>query len=1437
MSKRRLWARTSLPVVLVTACAVIASALAVSPASAATDSRRLHSAVEYKSRGSGYDKDQVLTVDGKPFFYNGIQVRADKLETQIGYSVNVPIEEHDPSDPHKRSMEQIFKQVAEDGYNTVNVQILWSDLQKDIVANAATSATIAADGSRTSDTLQTMYDRNDPSKQKLGVISFPIPKDVKRVDGSKVRLYMNAQDPRQAANLAPTGGLWRSHGLKVYALPRGYDATNTTWNANGLGTLSYDGTDVSANGKTLTPDFVLPNWDPVKRAYFYDLDVTKAVASAHGHHRADISFVIASSTAQGDTEAATEAVSFETATSTKDDSDTNTNALKQALRPRLFFSDAKKLDFTKYDKLLHYAAKYGLKFEIVWFGSDTTGWTSDYRVPFYVFHKYQMTTVDQDPASVNYNGSIGTPLFQKKVGEPNSLYTFLADRGDQGLMYKEGDVLEALLDHTATVKDDQGVKLGKTLIGVQTQNEPHNGSLNGTPIKNIDPSDGLGTDRFSRSSLTLAQRDTWRVEGDADHGGYKVATDTEFRKYQVWYYNDYLGKRVKESKLPVWTRVNHEQNAPTYLVDINEMMRAKAGVGTNIDFVGIDTYGVAVSDMYKIGNGRLAFNVDKGDNIPVVMEDGMNVTTAAEKSFATLAGGAVHNGYNACSFDGDALYDAFNPAAACSRTDRPADAKTGAGTPGTMTFAQKIARVRLVNDLLSKVGYDLATRNSDAAGGSTLKFLNPTGSAAAGATVQTQIRSVGVSYAVVNDPDGFQTPSRGFAIERADDEIALGTTETTTFRLTGLASKVKSVQLGTYDADAGDNDLATGNGVTDNSWTKQADARTSVDGDDLIVTIPAGDVARVLTSAPLPPGPVDRRVEAESVTDYTLDAGTVRETWNDGASAGGWVKLGAAGMTALPVGAKVTFRIQNPDALPSARLITGYRSGADRAAVQLQVNGADYGAAINMRTSTATFTETNPAEEVALKPGTNDLTYVVTSPGVIGLDYFRLISDPAFPGAPSSEVINEMFGTDAAVPAYGFDRDAVVAGGSLRLNNNLANETTAIKLFGPKVSRPSIVDVTFDWTYGGAGNSKGGIEFRDPYGRLVFALQGATKSAGDNQVRYSTTSIDSDSTTAALKVEPTWQAVPLSASKVYTVRFQANFATHRVSYKIRDGANVLVRQLDKAIAATGLDRMVSTSAYKETTNVQIVDNLLVKVSGDAPTPILEGKSVYAFGDSIVAGHMYQRASFPNFVGRLEGMTVTKRAVNGATVMPSGNVIVEQLAGAPAAEPDYVVFNGGTNDAYPATLDHLGTISDGFDPARLDTSTFAGAFENLIAQLKAKYPHAGLVYVAVAKLGARDIAVQQTLRELELAICAKWGVTVADVWAAGLDTTGNVQRVTYSFDSLQPDNGLPGTAETTGSWAGDTRPTGTHPNFPAIERFYEPVVSKALRAVEGRRAPR
>ena len=432
---------------------------------------------------------------------------------------------------------------------------------------------------------------------------------------------------------------------------------------------------------------------------------------------------------------------------------------------------------------------------------------------------------------------------------------------------------------------------------------------------------------------------------------------------------------------------------------------------------------------------------------------------------------------------------------------------------------------------------------------------------------------------------------------------------------------------------------------------------------------------------------------------------------------------------------------------------------------------------------------------------------------------------------PTMTLVDEKFASATGAPAFGFDRDATIVAGALNLNNTLASGAVAVKRFDPLVARDSAVDVSFTWTYRGAQDSKGGIEFRDMYGRLVFALQGATRQSGIHELRTSTTGPDSDSSDARFALEPTWSAVPLTVGKTYTVDVVADFTARTVDYRVRDGATALIERIGQSTTATGLDRMVSMSAFKTTVNLQIVDDFVVKGRADAPEPILSGRTVYAVGDSIVAGHMYPKGSYADFVARQEGATLVKKAVNGATVLPSSNHILSQLAALPAAAPDYVLFDGGTNDAYPENLTRLGSVSDGF-AGPFDVNTFAGSFENLIAQLKAKYPSSDLVYTAVHRLGARDVAAQEALRELELAIAQKWGVAVADLYTSGLDTSVDAMRVAYSFDSLQS-SGLPGTAETTGSWGSGTslRPSGTHPNFPAIEEFYAPIVSDVLRSVE------
>jgi lysophospholipase L1-like esterase len=92
---------------------------------------------------------------------------------------------------------------------------------------------------------------------------------------------------------------------------------------------------------------------------------------------------------------------------------------------------------------------------------------------------------------------------------------------------------------------------------------------------------------------------------------------------------------------------------------------------------------------------------------------------------------------------------------------------------------------------------------------------------------------------------------------------------------------------------------------------------------------------------------------------------------------------------------------------------------------------------------------------------------------------------------------------------------------------------------------------------------------------------------------------------------------------------------------------------------------------------------------------LVGKSVYAFGDSIVYGHVYPH-SFVDVVAEREGMSLTKFARNGATIgadaHASGGQILTQVEQATDIAPDFVIFDGGTNDAQSIFRDRAYTLS-------------------------------------------------------------------------------------------------------------------------------------------------
>ncbi|MFI5916892.1 SGNH/GDSL hydrolase family protein [Dactylosporangium sp. NPDC051541] len=427
-----------------------------------------------------------------------------------------------------------------------------------------------------------------------------------------------------------------------------------------------------------------------------------------------------------------------------------------------------------------------------------------------------------------------------------------------------------------------------------------------------------------------------------------------------------------------------------------------------------------------------------------------------------------------------------------------------------------------------------------------------------------------------------------------------------------------------------------------------------------------------------------------------------------------------------------------------------------------------------------------------------------------------LVAPAARAAAGPTVLVDEAFNAQTTPANFGFPTGAAVAGGVLNVTKGMGSYTTSVKTFDATVVQQSTLDLAFDWrTAVASSGMKTGLELRDTQGNLVFAIAGTA-----TELRYGVTGPASESTSAPDALNPARTRIAFDRNKRYTVNLHLDFTLHTVQYTIatKETAATVMTSGTATMTGTSLAKLVACDCYG--TGVQSVDNVRLTAPGNPANGRLNGKTVYAFGDSIVYGHKYSRG-FVNFTAERERMTLTKYARNGATIGPggySGGQVLTQVQGAATRAPDYVVFDGGTNDVeaiHDKQLYAIGAMADGFDPARFDRFTYAGSLETVLSTMRTKWPATRIVYVAVHRLGSRDWNTQLALRALTLQVCAKWGVTVADVFNdSTLDTRVDGQRVTYTFNDLV--NGYPGTGG-----------SGTHPNIAAITAFYAPVPTAAL----------
>lgn len=209
----------------------------------------------------------------------------------------------------------------------------------------------------------------------------------------------------------------------------------------------------------------------------------------------------------------------------------------------------------------------------------------------------------------------------------------------------------------------------------------------------------------------------------------------------------------------------------------------------------------------------------------------------------------------------------------------------------------------------------------------------------------------------------------------------------------------------------------------------------------------------------------------------------------------------------------------------------------------------------------------------------------------------------------------------------------------------------------------------------------------------------------------------------------------------------------------------------------------------------------VEVSESASTNALYGKTAIFLGDSICAGTTVGDDApeygygWAGLIGEANNMTWDNEGKNGAVITAidgQTRIVTDQLDTALTTHStaDYVIFEGGTNDA--DLLDEstgLGAISSDYET--FDTATFTGAFESLILKILTTYPDAKIGYIIPQKMGQGlfDSTNSKRRRYFDCAIevCKKWGVPYVDLWNenplnpelslyydSSLDSTGNIE---------------------------------------------------------------
>jgi len=205
--------------------------------------------------------------------------------------------------------------------------------------------------------------------------------------------------------------------------------------------------------------------------------------------------------------------------------------------------------------------------------------------------------------------------------------------------------------------------------------------------------------------------------------------------------------------------------------------------------------------------------------------------------------------------------------------------------------------------------------------------------------------------------------------------------------------------------------------------------------------------------------------------------------------------------------------------------------------------------------------------------------------------------------------------------------------------------------------------------------------------------------------------------------------------------------------------------------ATGIFQFVESASYPKSftqyVNKSTVKNSLISTETLQYANPLYGKMAIFDGSSITNAASDTK-SLGGWVGRIalkNNMPYKNYGVGGgsiAYISADRHCIARSVAGfRPAA--DYIIFEGGTNDADLIGSGNAGELSSGYD-AVLDDTIFAQAMESMLKQAILKYPGKKIGYIVAHKMGTGATAAnRKAYFDVAISACVKWGVKYLNLW--------------------------------------------------------------------------